>query len=198
MTQQLAEATGSWKVRCIVALVLLLAAFGTVIALDSDARADHQACRYKPQLPLSIRNEVPGAAGAAVWSAIEEWNSFRPGTFAPTSGPATVVVKTGARTWVDMPCGKTTSTFYVAGDVNTAYWAAHELGHTLGFADHIPMTSSAAGYINPGRCGPGSGSSYAGIMSYCTPRSGWWSAMDGHMYFRWLVARYSTIVPGVQ
>lgn len=39
MTQQLAEATSSWRVRITVALVLLLAAAGTVFSLQKDARA---------------------------------------------------------------------------------------------------------------------------------------------------------------
>lgn len=132
-----------------------------------------------PSFPVTVAIN-PSAANPTAWKkAIAEWNTYFPGTFREVAygQPSVVKVEPSTRTWVSMPCNGKASVVYAAGDVNLDYWAAHELGHALGFRDWITSTTSTTGYINPGRC-PGG---YDGIMSYCTPRTRWWSVNDTSM-----------------
>lgn len=147
------------------------------LGLFAAVRADHQACAYAPTLPLTVRIE-PGVDATMVRAAMAEWNRFYGGVFVETAGAATVTVRPSVQTWVDMPCDKNTSVVYAGTDVDLSYWMTHELGHTLGFADHIPAEQDPTGYINPGRCPP---DGYEGIMSYCIPRSTWFGLDDYRM-----------------
>lgn len=113
-------------------------------------------------------------------SAISEWNAHYPDSFIDGNfdDASVLIAWTPGRTWVDMPCNGHRATIYVGNDVSIAYWAVHELGHA-GFAlrDWIRVGQPRDGYINPGTC-PGE---YAGLMSYCTSREGWWGADDDRM-----------------
>lgn len=169
-----------WLLRGAAALfaglvVTLVAASPSAADPASDA---WMACTG-PDLVLPLTVSIgPGVDARVVRAALAEWNALRPGAFVEVSGAATVSVVSSTRTWVDMPCGKTTSTVYAGSDVNLSYWMAHELGHSLRLADHVPVGSNPAGYRNPRFC-PDSG--YVGIMSYCTPRAQWWGEDDRRM-----------------
>ena len=96
--------------------------------------------------------------------------------FAMPTGDVTIVAD--GVTWVEMPCASNKSVVHVGNDVDLNYWMAHELGHTLGLADHIRSFDDPSIYVNPGRC-PDDG--YVGIMSYCTPRALWFGPQDVQM-----------------
>lgn len=193
--------------RLLLPLAALVVVAGAILArppeAEADPAADWFACTGPDlQLPLGVSIGA-GVDAAVVRAAMAEWNAVRPGTFVEASSNADVEVVASARTWVKMPCGTTKSTVYVGNDVNLSYWMAHELGHTLRLADHIPATQNTSGYINPKICPAG----YVGVMSYCTPRSGWWGAGDVAMLdaaFPLKVTipegfepNYRSVVPGV-
>ncbi len=137
-------------------------------------RANHQSCVYSLTLPLTVQIES-GVDAEMVRAAMAYWNEWYGAVFVETVGPATVTIRPSTQTWVDMPCGKATSIVYAGTDVDLSYWMAHELGHTLGFADHIQAEQDSTGYINPGTC-PDYG--YGGIMSYCSDSSKWFGLDD--------------------
>ena len=164
--------------------VILFALFGIT------SKADHMACS-RPALswPRTVIIR-PDAPNQQAWrNALAEWNAqgsrVRFVEVAQNSEADVYIVSSyqwsDGRTWVRMPCGRTDSVVYAGTDVDLGYWAAHEMGHTLGLADHITHAQNPAGWINPKYCPAG----YDGIMSYCTPRYRWWGANDRTMLWWW-------------
>jgi len=162
--------------------------FGVLIV---STKADHKACSH-PVLSVprtvTIRSDVPNPQA---WrNAIATWNAQGSGMrFVEVDSAASmadVYIISSARysngsTWVRMPCGRTDSVVYAGTDVDLDYWAAHELGHTVGLADHITHGTDPSRYINPKYCPEG----YSGVMSYCTPRWQWWGPDDRYMLWWW-------------
>ena len=155
------------------------------------ADADHHwmACNASVTLPRTV------SIGAAVditlvRSAIAEWDAVFGEVFVEVvvevfievpgaqPVPADIELVQDSATWVEMPCRATHSVVHLGGQTNLSYWLTHELGHTLGLADHIRPIDDAARYVNPGHC-PEDG--YDGVMSYCTPRERWFGAEDRRM-----------------
>lgn len=157
--------------------------------LASNARADHMACS-RPALswPRTVAI-APDAPNTNAWrSALAEWNRqgavvrFQEVSYG-TEADVYVLSSyqwSNGQTWVNMPCGRTDSVVYAGTDVDLNYWATHEVGHTLGLADHITHSDNPSRYINPKYCPEG----YSGVMSYCTPRWAWWGTLDRYM-LRW-------------
>ena len=185
----------------LLGLVFWAALFGAICGGSKIASADHKACAH-PVLPMPrtyiIRPDVRG--GQQLWrAAFNAWNNRHPGVQfveVPQNYEADVYVVRSIHapnpahrylTRVDMPCNRIESVIYVSDtdDVDLAYWAEHEVGHTLALADHIKAVNNVPGwYQNPKICDNGT-SSYDGIMSYCTPRSRWWGWYDWMMLWWW-------------
>jgi hypothetical protein len=164
-------------VRGIAAVLVLLAA---TVASTHDVPVPTRhflACGAGITLPRTV-TVMPGADGSAVRASMAEWNRFYGNVFVevPTGGDVQVIAD--RTTWVEMPCEGGHSVVHMGIDVSMAYWLTHELGHTLGLADHIRSSDDASRYINPGFC-PGDG--YEGVMSYCTPRARWFGPDDVEM-----------------
>lgn len=175
--------------------------FGVCAAVESAPVADHKACAH-PVLPMPrtvvIRPDIPG--GVQPWrNAIAEWNAFDPARVRfvemPQNYEADVYIVGSWHapnpahrymTRVAMPCNSVESVVYVGtDDIDLDYWATHELGHTLAFADHIRAVNNVPGwFVNPKICDNGT-DTYVGIMSYCTPRSQWWGWADRLMLWWW-------------
>ena len=100
-----------------------------------------------------------------VANAIGRWNAMRPGLFELTDDAAAEVqvLRGGERTWVLMPLASPESILHWAGDLPDA-WMVHELGHTLGLADHV--LAVGPGYIN---ARPADADPYRGVMCNWTP-----------------------------
>ena len=148
----------------------------------SDVQPDHHwlACEAGATLPRTV-SVGAGVDPALVHSAMKEWNDAFGAVFvaAANSGRgADVEVVADSSTWVELPCSSTHSIVHVGGRTDLVYWLTHELGHSLGLADHIRVIDDASRYINPGRCPE---DAYDGVMSYCTPRARWFGADDGEM-----------------
>lgn len=112
----------------------------------------------------------------APWiAAMAEWNQRRTNTFVLSENGNVRIRREGPQTWVNYCGSPRNPVIYVAGEVDYRYWAAHELAHTLGWADHLRVGDSRQGYANPGSCPE---DNYWGIVSYCSPRSEWWSPGD--------------------
>ncbi len=171
----------------ILALALLTATAG---AADDDgprARADGQsdhhwlACVTTVTLPRTVSIGA-GVDVALARSAMDEWNTAFGAVFVEVAPSVIerpdVEIVMDSSTWVELPCRTNHSTVHLGGQTNLAYWLTHELGHTLGLADHIRLVDDGSRYINPGHC-PQDG--YDGVMSYCTPRERWFGADDLEM-----------------
>ena len=151
------------------------------------ADADHHwvACNAGVTLPRTVSIGA-GVDAALVRASINEWDDVFGDVFieAPIEipgaqpVPADIELVRDSATWVEMPCRATHSVVHLGGQTNLSYWLTHELGHTLGLADHIRSIDDAAPYVNPGHC-PEDG--YDGVMSYCTPRERWFGAEDRQM-----------------
>lgn len=185
------ENTGIRGPRSLVYGCLLGIAFWVIALLVfvGIAKADHMACsRPAFTWPLTVSIDADAPNPTAWRNAMAEWNAM--GTKAQfaevaTGGEVRIVSSyqwRDGQTAVFMPCGTTKSIVYSGTDVDLDYWATHEMGHTLGFADHISNVANAGAYLNPRRCPD----AYSGVMSYCTHRSGWWSALDRAMLIWWM------------
>lgn len=173
-----------------VAAVVVAALFAVGVV-----KADHKACSH-PVLPMprsyQIDPMLSPAHQAAYRAGFAEVAANSGGRVQFVEKPfyglfdADVFVldsyywSTG-ETWVANPCGRIRSEIFVGNDVNQDYWAAHEIMHTLGMADHISSRVDPSRYHNPGTCP----SDYEGVMSYCTPRSLWWGPDDDYMFWWW-------------
>jgi len=178
--------------RLFALMLVAIAMWGAIIfggcrvreAFAADGAIAHMACS-RPVLPMPRTVVIrPGVAPGPWRAAIAEWNTFGASTVGSArlrfievgqSYEADVyIVPTSGRTWVQLPCGRIESVINVGPGEDMGYWAAHELGHTLGFPDFVPGGAATMGYLNPGRC-PGG---YNGILSYCAPRTDWFGPDD--------------------
>lgn len=119
----------------------------------------HLAAPIRFTLPRRVY--VPDAElRAIVAEAAARWNAMRPGLFSLTLDPSAEVqvLGGGERTWVLMPLASPESILHWAGEL-PAEWMAHELGHTLGLADHV--LSLGPGYHNPRHA---EADAYRGVM----------------------------------
>ena len=146
--------------RILVVVVILWAIIGVKVV-----RADHLMCGQSPARTLTVYIE-PGVDYPVVLAALDKWNeasgyvSGRP-VFAlwNGSGNPDVRVQHLHYTWVWYGCHGNSIVHWD----NNPRWITHELGHALGFADHVHSSTSLTGYINPG-----TQNGYDGIMNYAS------------------------------
>lgn len=157
----------------------------------------------KPTIPIMLYVHTPvQSANDYLWLmtaiACEPWNAIQPCfQFVDVTHEADAVVRwgePGSRTWVDVQAAKPTIYIQPApSGIMTLQqwrdaiegWMPHELGHLLGFADHVRANTDLTGYHNPfveeslvnqNLHKPLSG--YHGIMSYLCNRSEWFGPDD--------------------
>ena len=152
--------------------------FGPEAGWDK-ARGGPEAVRVwaDPSLKVRIRHVI------GPWNRLAGRRLFRA---VPAAGRADVVFRPARTTWVQcLPS-------YEESYDRCIIWSAtsftstlrHELGHTLGLADHIQVIFAEAPYINPRLCDAPSlpeFSLYEGVMSYCAWDDGfrgWFGATD--------------------
>lgn len=171
---------------------------GVVLALSlvSPARADHGfgigAGWPKAKAGRSIRVWSPRRLGVDLGAVVRPWNTMagwkllRP---ARRRGHADVLILPGSSTWVQC------SPSYTDAYEGCVVWTAsshtetlqHELGHTLGLADHIVLSMDDGRHVNPRVCDEELDerfSPYRGVMSYCSWNSGyagWFGEADHRM-----------------
>jgi len=116
--------------------------------------------RERPAIVEELRN------------ATRSWNFVRPcfetNGVIEINAPHNVLLDANGRTWVNMidPTGPklyigNEPEFYIKWNLK------HELGHMLGFGDHIYKSTDSTYYINPKICYGNESDVYRGIMSYC-------------------------------
>lgn len=156
----------------------------------------HLAQPQSFKLPRTIYYlNIPDPTREIIADAIVAWNTIYPCFTTVLTPDADVTFQFAERTWVKMP--STTdpkSVVYLGQDVSLTYWLEHELGHTLGLADHIRDGSSPTGYINPALC---PSNPYAGVMSYCSSRENWLTREDQLMLKRLFPLRRRNVIPGI-
>jgi hypothetical protein len=121
---------------------------------------------------------VARTAGIDVDAVIAPWNRIAGRQlFAVVDSGAQITFQRAAVTWVQPSTSYTSR--YTACTVHyaetTPYTLSHELGHCLGFADHINAAALNAHYINPAVCDALTNAfynSYKGVMSYCSWNTG--------------------------
>jgi hypothetical protein len=170
------------------------------------ATSDHLMCGYKADYRTQTVSIDPNLAAAGVtyddviasfapWNTLwREYHGFD--AFVPYGGDwqdadILLTANNSAVTWVNTACNPS----YVQRGNNKAViflgssdaWRnrtmlAHEMGHTLGFADHGNGDASS-GHIGFKPCG-----NYIGVMSYCTSPQSWFmdvnvggSLVDGQL-----------------
>ncbi len=171
-----------WILGVVVAAALLV--------MPGKAAADHMMCGVPAKQTRAVYIE-PSAwnYGFMVGPAVDYWNEasgyiagrplFKWWTNEPA--PNLVVRKDSYNTWVEYDCNG--GAILHIGNETIEYlwtWIAHELGHTVGFGDHIRTTTNPAGYTNP-KIYDGT---YNGAMSYVGDHSTiTWD--DLNMLWRW-------------
>jgi hypothetical protein len=135
----------------------------------------------------------PSAYGYDVAGPVDGWNwgsgavSGQP-IFRWWSGagtPDVVVVAQAGPTWVWKTCSTCMAVVVLGWNYPTSFnqlWLGHELGHAIGFADHILPNTNPEGYINPG-----GQNGYVGIMNYASNTTALdWADYD--LLWRWWYA----------
>ena len=163
----------------------------------------HQADpELRPKLPVYLHVNGEQNSSNSLWLltaiACEPWNAIRACfQLVESSKEADAFVDWSDRTWVRMQgaCvdGQKPTVYLqrspigiqTVGDWKRAIegWMPHELGHLLGFADHVrESTDISKGYRSPfveaGVEHPGTLSGYHGVMSYLCNRFEWFKADD--------------------
>jgi hypothetical protein len=168
-----------------------VAGFGAHVPAANAAGSDYLMCGWTvaprtQTVYIDSSVERAGVSKEQVLAAFQSWNNlfekyhgFPIFTEAPSASKADVVVegRVSQRTWTDSVCnpafrssGQVTSIVHlgVKDSWRNARIVAHELGHTLGFADFGNRSQHVAGHIGFQPCG-----SYYGVMSYCTSQDMW-------------------------
>jgi hypothetical protein len=148
-----------------------------------------------------------GVTSADVLAAFEPWNKlfvkyhgfpiFVEYRGDPSRADIVVTARGSERTWVRTPCspgvvsqGATHTTVFLGprDSWRNRDMLSHELGHTLGFADHGAESQHSEGHIGFQPCD----NSYIGVMSYCTSRQSWFLdyQVSGITFDGGLVQRY--------
>lgn len=145
------------KVRIVVAAAVL--AVVPAAAASGDHRFSDQA--GWDTFPVTIDRDVRYDIDAAA----DVWNRLAGRTIlTPVNDGGQIAVVPSDVTWVqaDYTGGPWTSCTIHLADSEPARTVAHEVGHCLGLADHIPAPDGRQ-HVNPGGC-----DGYRGLMSYCT------------------------------
>jgi len=163
------------------ASLLLWAAI--LFGLAKAVHADHLMCAAgKPPWTQTVSIDpaiTNGVTRSDVLAAMDTWNGpfvydYGIPIFREHTGPwwtaDIIVTSSGERTWVQGPCnGSPYFDILWLGSADTwrnRAWLVHELGHTIGLADHVQASTPLQGYVNPKVCGV-TWPEYHGIMSYC-------------------------------
>jgi len=127
----------------------------------------------KPKLPIAISvhpallsNKAPIIRELEV--AMKSWNLVRPCFTIVPLAEYNVMPAIEGRTWVNM-IHHTGPKLYIGNEPEfyVKWHLKHELGHMLGFGDHIYKSTDSTYYINPKICYGNESDVYRGIMSYC-------------------------------
>jgi len=188
------------------ALALTIGAFALAPTGSEAGTADHLMCGFKVAPRTQTVSIDPYLASAGVTyddvvAAMAPWNNLYQRyhgfpIFAPHYGEwqdadILLTAQGSSRTWVHTSCapgyvqrGNNHSIVFLgAQDAwRNQTMLSHELGHTLGFADHGNGDAST-GHIGYKPCG-----NYIGVMSYCTSPQSWFldfnvagSLVDGQL-----------------
>lgn len=150
--------------RVVGAVVVLIA----LLLPPGGAGADHSFADLTDHpvmpRPMVVTAEHPEDQ-ALIGEYIRPWNVLagKP-VFVEQVGSVVIRRSTGTRAWTEMADGQCTI-HLPAG--STVALARHELGHCLGFADHVPTGTVTTHYDNPRFCNGPDRSPYRGVMSYC-------------------------------
>ncbi len=155
------------------------------------AFADHLMCeeaRAERTLRVHIGHDLEsaGVTRPRVEAALGTWNAV----FVEETGwPAfevydgdwwnadVIVISEGSRTWVESRCVNPYFAVVRLGWADSwrnADVLEHELGHALGFADHVYPGQDREGYVNATSCS----TSYLGVMDYCSGPQTWFQYWD--------------------
>lgn len=170
------------KTLILVALALLFAHLPLpMIAADSAPAPARYPLACGKTLPLPVHVQIlPQVKNPDRWRlAMQRWNDRYPDTFREvTSSPDVTIARADLFMWVRMGMCLGGPTIVYAADFPEPY-PEHEMGHTLGWPDHIQRDLyDPAGYIGPGFC-PEDG--YDGLMSYCRKPAGTFGPSDDEM-----------------
>jgi hypothetical protein len=179
--------------------LLLAAVLAVAVAFLSEpfsprgAHADHLMCDWKVEQRTQTVWIDPdltssGVTHADVLAAFEPWNRlfskyhglpiFREHRGHPAEADIVIAGRGSQRTWVKTLCspgaiqqGAAHSTVFLGPNDSWRNRAmlAHELGHTLGLADHGANAQHVEGHIGFRSCDY----SYIGVMSYCSSPQSW-------------------------
>ena len=179
------------------AIALGIAAIvGTPAAHTDAATSDHLMCNYKADHRTQTVSIDPYLAAAGVTyddviASFESWNALWRqyhgfDIFTPYYGnwqdaDILVTANSSSVTWVNTACsagfvqrGNNKAVVFLGS--NDAWrnrtMLSHEMGHTLGFADHGNGDASS-GHVGFKPCG-----NYIGVMSYCTSPQSWFMDLN--------------------
>lgn len=159
---------------------LIIAAAVTVAGLAATAgtaSADH-SFSAEAGFERSSTIRVSRTSGIDVNAVVAPWNRIAGRTlFAVVDSDPQITFRPAAVSFAQP--SPAYASRYTSCTVNyaetTSFTLSHELGHCLGFADHVDVASHNAYYVNPAICdavGNTIFSSYKGVMSYCSWQSG--------------------------
>lgn len=166
-----------WVIPSIILWMLLI--FGV-----KAVSADHLMCeagQVTRTQRIAVDGNLPGVTAGDVFAATEAWNvlylrvrgwpAFEDNYPRPWyDADVLVTASPDGRTWVQGPCnGSPYFRIVYLGSADawrTRDWLQHELGHTLGYADHSSRSTIVTGHVNAKVCGE-TWPEYTGVMSYC-------------------------------
>ena len=148
------------------------------LALSAAPASAHHTFSAEAGFDRTSTIRVARTPGIDVAAVIAPWNRIAGrALFAVVDSNAQITFKRGPVTFVQPSPSYTNR--YTSCTVNysetTPFTLSHELGHCLGFSDHIDAASHNAHYVNAAICdvvGNAFYSSYKGVMSYCSWTSG--------------------------
>lgn len=173
-------------------LAMPIAPAGASHGFGQDAGWDKAQAQPRTSVRVWAQPSLGIDLGAVIrpWNRLAGWNLFR---VVGVAKRADVLFRPSNSTWVR--CGPS----YTEAYQRCVIWSAtsskkilrHELGHALGFADHVQAAVYArGGHVNPKVCDDPADSSYSrysGVMSYCSWNSvhqAWFGRGDERMLTR--------------